>query len=245
MARFFSKIRQRLLKNTSFTRYLLYAIGEIALVVIGILIALYINDRRDFRADRKQEVTYLMEFHKDLEGNLEELDRVIEKSGLTTRACDSIIAFSRRAPEDISNEQLLGFQLEVMGYTKHMTLEGTIEDLQGSGKLAVIRNDSIRRAMATWQADMRLLRELEVDGKRSFENYLDYLNDQFPFYERYPDMENFKTVVLNQMRYLNRVSERVITTDYLHETYLGVKPRWEILLQTVDWEIKRLEKAGF
>ena len=105
MARFFSKIRQRLLKNTSFTRYLLYAIGEIALVVIGILIALYINDRRDFRADRKQEVTYLMEFHKDLEGNLEELDRVIEKSGLTTRACDSIIAFSRRAPEDISNEQ--------------------------------------------------------------------------------------------------------------------------------------------
>lgn len=245
MARFFSKIRQRLLKNTSFTRYLLYAIGEIALVVIGILIALYINDRRDFRADRKQEVTYLMEFHKDLEGNLEELDRVIEKSGLTTRACDSIIAFSRRAPEDISNEQLLGFQLEVMGYTKHMTLEGTIEDLQGSGKLAVIRNDSIRRAMATWQADMRLLRELEVDGKRSFENYLDYLNDQFPFYERYPDMENFKTVLLNQMRYLNRVSERAITTDYLHETYLGVKPRWEILLQTVDWEIKRLEKAGF
>ncbi|MGB5191247.1 DUF6090 family protein [Robiginitalea sp.] len=233
------------MKNTSFTRYLLYAIGEIALVVIGILIALYINDRRDFRADRKQEVTYLMEFHKDLEGNLEELDRVIEKSGLTTRACDSIIAFSRRAPEDISNEQLLGFQLEVMGYTKHMTLEGTIEDLQGSGKLAVIRNDSIRRAMATWQADMRLLRELEVDGKRSFENYLDYLNDQFPFYERYPDMENFKTVLLNQMRYLNRVSERAITTDYLHETYLGVKPRWEILLQTVDWEIKRLEKAGF
>ncbi len=245
MARFFSKIRQHLLKNTSFTRYLLYALGEIALVVIGILIALYINDRRDFRADRKQEVTYLREFHKDLEGNLEELDRVIEKSGLTTRACDSIIAFSRRAPEDISNEQLLGFQLEVMGYTKHMTLEGTIEDLQGSGKLAVIRNDSIRRAMATWQADMRLLRELEVDGKRSFENYLDYLNDQFPFYERYPDMENFKTVLLNQMRYLNRVSERAITTDYLHETYLGVKPRWEILLQTVDWEIKRLEKAGF
>ena len=99
--------------------------------------------------------------------------------------------------------------------------------------------------MATRQADMRLLREPEVDGKRSFENYLDYLNDQFPFYERYPDMENFKTVLLNQMRYLNRVSERAITTDYLHETYLGVKPRWEILLQTVDWEIKRLEKAGF
>ena len=245
MFRFFRGLRSDAISYGRVVRYLLYAIGEIALVVIGILIALYINDRRDFRADRKQEVTYLREFHKDLEGNLAELDRVIEKSGLATRACDSIIAFSRRAPEDISNEQLLELQLEVMGYTKHMTLEGTIEDLQGSGKLAVIRNDSIRRAMATWQADMSLLREVEEDGKRSFENYLDYLNDQFPFYEKYPDMELFKTTLLKQMLYLNRVSERAITTDYLHEIYLGVKPQWEMLRQTVDREIKRLEKTGF
>ncbi|MGA9240178.1 DUF6090 family protein [Robiginitalea sp.] len=245
MLRFFRGLRSDAVAYGRIMRYLLYAIGEIALVVIGILIALYINDRRDFRTDRKQEVTYLREFYKDLEGNLEELDRVIEKSGLATRACDSIIAFSRRAPEDISNEQLMDFQVEVMGYTKHMTLEGTLEDLQGSGKLAVIRNDSIRRAMATWEADMRLLRELEVDGKRSFENYLDFLDEHFPFYERHPDMEYFKKVLLNQMRYLNRVSERAITTDYLHETYLGVKPRWEMLRQRVGREIKRLEKDGF
>jgi hypothetical protein len=245
MFRFFRGLRSDAVAYGRVLRYLLYAIGEIALVVIGILIALYINDRRDFRADRKQEVTYLREFQKDLEGNLQELDRVIEKSGLATRACDSIIAFSRRAPEDIPNEQLLELQLDVLGYTKHMTLEGTIEDLQGSGKLAVIRNDSVRRAMAIWEADMRLLREIEVDGKRSFENYLDYLNDHFPFYESYPDMELFKTTLLNQITYLNRVSERAITTDFLHETYVGVKPRWEMLRQTVVREIKRLEKAGF
>lgn len=245
MFRIFRGLRSDAVSYGRIMRYIVYAIGEIALVVIGILIALYINDRRDFRADRKQEVTYLREFHKDLEGNLEEMDRVIEKSWQTSRACDSIIAFSRRAPEEISNEQLMDLQLMIMGYTKHMTLEGTIEDLQGSGKLAVIRNDSVRRAMATWQADMRLLRELEVDGKRSFENFLDYLNDQFPLYERYPDMENFKTTLLNQMLYLNRVSERAITTDFLHQTYLSVKPRWEMLRQTVDLEIKRLERAGF
>ena len=192
MFRFFRGLRSDAVAYGRVLRYLLYAIGEIALVVIGILIALYINDRRDFRADRKQEVTYLREFQKDLEGNLQELDRVIEKSGLATRACDSIIAFSRRAPEDIPNEQLLELQLDVLGYTKHMTLEGTIEDLQGSGKLAVIRNDSVRRAMAIWEADMRLLREIEVDGKRSFENYLDYLNDHFPFYERYPGYGAFQ-----------------------------------------------------
>jgi len=47
------------------------------------------------------------------------------------------------------------------------------------------------------------------------------------------------------MLYLNRVSEQAITTNYLHEIYLDVKPRWETLHQTVAREIKRLELAGF
>lgn len=245
MFQFFRGLRSDAVAYGRIVRYLLYAMGEIALVVIGILIALYINDRRDFRADRKQEVTYLREFYKDLEGNLQELDRVIEKSGRTTRACDSIIAFSRGAVEEISNEKLMELQSDIMGYTKHMTLEGTLEDLQGSGKLAIIRNDSVRRSLATWQADMKLIRELEADGKRTFEKYLEFLDAHFPFYERYPDMERFKTTLLNQMLYLNRVTDRAITTDFLHETYLGVKPRWKMLLQTVDREITRLEKEGF
>jgi hypothetical protein len=40
MLRFFRQIRQRLLTDNKFSKYLLYAIGEILLVVIGILIAL-------------------------------------------------------------------------------------------------------------------------------------------------------------------------------------------------------------
>jgi|TARA_R110002020_G_scaffold396281_1_gene606303 sensor domain CHASE-containing protein len=43
MIKFFRKIRQRMLSESKFSRYLLYAIGEIILVVIGILIALQIN----------------------------------------------------------------------------------------------------------------------------------------------------------------------------------------------------------
>ena len=54
MPRIFNSIRQRLLKENRFTRYLVYAVGEIVLVVIGILIALQIND---FSAQRKLERT--------------------------------------------------------------------------------------------------------------------------------------------------------------------------------------------
>lgn len=64
MPRIFNAIRQRLLKENRLTRYLIYAVGEIVLVVIGILIALQINDSS---AQRKLERTNvrLMERMKD------------------------------------------------------------------------------------------------------------------------------------------------------------------------------------
>ena len=49
MIKFFRKIRQKLLSENKFSKYLIYAIGEIVLVVIGILIALQINNKNDER----------------------------------------------------------------------------------------------------------------------------------------------------------------------------------------------------
>jgi hypothetical protein len=70
MARIFNSIRQRLLKENRLTRYLIYAIGEIVLVVIGILIAVNIND---WNTDRKQgrEIRQLLTgLEKDLMVNI-------------------------------------------------------------------------------------------------------------------------------------------------------------------------------
>ncbi len=53
MISFFRKIRQKLLQQNRVTRYLVYAIGEIFLVVIGILIALQVNN---WNENRKQEI---------------------------------------------------------------------------------------------------------------------------------------------------------------------------------------------
>ena len=55
MLRFFRQIRQRLLTDNKFSKYLLYAVGEILLVVIGILIALQIDNWNEWRKDRERE----------------------------------------------------------------------------------------------------------------------------------------------------------------------------------------------
>ena len=58
MIKFFRKIRQRLLAENRFSKYLLYAIGEIMLVVIGILIALQVNNLNERNKLFKQEDKY-------------------------------------------------------------------------------------------------------------------------------------------------------------------------------------------
>jgi hypothetical protein len=49
MIKFFRKIRQKMLTENKFSKYLLYAIGEITLVVIGILIALSVNNSNEIK----------------------------------------------------------------------------------------------------------------------------------------------------------------------------------------------------
>lgn len=69
MIKFFRHIRQKLLAENKFSKYLLYAIGEIVLVVIGILIALQINNWNEYKNERKQEQKVLTELLTSLEQN--------------------------------------------------------------------------------------------------------------------------------------------------------------------------------
>lgn len=67
MIKFFRKIRQKLLSENKFSKYLLYAIGEIILVVIGILIALQINNRNE---EQKENIALLQNL-SIIKGNIE------------------------------------------------------------------------------------------------------------------------------------------------------------------------------
>jgi Family of unknown function (DUF6090) len=66
MIKFFRKIRQRLLTENKFSKYLIYAVGEIVLVVIGILIALGVNNWNQEKKNHRLGEDYLLRIHRDL-----------------------------------------------------------------------------------------------------------------------------------------------------------------------------------
>ena len=70
MIKFFRKIRQKLLSENKFSKYLIYAIGEIVLVVIGILIALQINNWNELQKLNEKEISVAKELYIELNENL-------------------------------------------------------------------------------------------------------------------------------------------------------------------------------
>ncbi len=75
MIKFFRKIRQKMLTENKFGKYLIYAIGEIILVVIGILIALQINNWNTNKANEKEAYNQLLEVQKEILNNIVEFDQ--------------------------------------------------------------------------------------------------------------------------------------------------------------------------
>lgn len=77
MIKFFRRIREKLLTEGKVSKYLLYASGEIVLVMIGILLALQVNNWNEEKKSKADEIKLLQELRKDVAFSVGELDSVI------------------------------------------------------------------------------------------------------------------------------------------------------------------------
>ena len=87
MLNFFRRIRKGLLDGGRTSKYLLYAIGEIALVVIGILIALQINNWNEWRKDRIKEQEVLRELSVNIQFNIDFIKQALEFDSVSSNSC--------------------------------------------------------------------------------------------------------------------------------------------------------------
>ncbi len=90
MLRIFSQLRYQLMGKKKMTNYLVYAIGEIILVVIGILIALQVNNWNEARKEKLVETELLMELREDLDETIADLENDIRTATLTLAVTDSL-----------------------------------------------------------------------------------------------------------------------------------------------------------
>ena len=242
MIQFFRKIRQKLLSQSKFSKYLLYALGEIVLVVIGILLALQINTWSTNKNDRAKEQLYLTGYLADLEKNLDELDRVIAKSNRTLNATDSLLRYAKGLLQITDSTKIENLVMESANYTLFLSQEGTINDIFGSGDLALVLNDTIRKSMVNWNSELKYLTEYEALGKDNQLQCINYLSTKTPFYRislkgSFLDKATIAKILSDQ-RFLNLVSNQQHMAIVLNGLYTAQKTKMEQLLAQVKFSIR-------
>jgi hypothetical protein len=91
MIKFFRKIRQNLLSENKFSKYLLYAVGEIVLVIIGILIALAINQKNTDKNNNELRDLYLIQLNEEINENLKTIINHRDKAITMLTELDTLV----------------------------------------------------------------------------------------------------------------------------------------------------------
>lgn len=146
MLKFFRRIRRRLLATQKLRRYLLYAIGEILLVVIGILIALQVNNWNEANRERATGNDYLERIRVDMVKDTIQLNQKIR---LAEREQSQYIKFIEVMYQEKSSlPELIDFVSMVTWDAGDLVIENnTYVEITNSGKLSMIKYEEIRNSL--------------------------------------------------------------------------------------------------
>lgn len=176
------RLKLGMFMTRSFRKYAAYALGEILLLVIGILIALQINDWYQQRLDRQTESEYLQSMNRDLTEDIRELRAAIEgNESILAGLNDTLLLLAEPQDEPAWRRNLY---LHGVKYTYWFMVAEfshlTMAQLQYSGGMRLITNTSLREAMIAYEQGletaqlqsrdvMTYFHELEESHKRLFD----------------------------------------------------------------------------
>ena len=150
MLTFFRRIRQTFLESGSTRRYLLYAIGEIALVVIGILIALQINNWNEWRKDRNEENQILVSLNAEFTESKVQLTKFTEIYTLKFEACKQLLELVNEDRDRLNQINVDSLLAVALNYDNFFIADGTIQDILNSDKIKIIGSDKLRATIHDW-----------------------------------------------------------------------------------------------
>ncbi len=191
MIKFFRKIRLNMIKDNKVSKYILYAIGEIVLVVIGILIALNINNNNEQRKQRAQELHYLKNLESDLNMNIAHLDNYIATREIAINSANTVIEHYEGKPiTDL--KEFSRHTVNIYTWRKFFQINNTFQELINSGNLALISNDSIKSTLLNMETLYNVMKDEEAHFRYDAEILL---------YEPSYDIMDMNPIVQNYMYY--------------------------------------------
>jgi hypothetical protein len=171
MIKFFRRFRQRLISENKFSKYLLYAVGEIVLVVIGILIALSINNWNENRKLKAEENELLTNLSLSFERKLNELESKNIGRTKNINGIDKLLETLATKNKTISDDEMFVLMQDLFTWYAVNEEFSIIDMLYSSGKINMISNDSLKNKLISWPdymeemlEEQRVLQDLVVNN---------------------------------------------------------------------------------
>lgn len=168
MIKFFRKIRKNLLAERRIIKYLLYAIGEVILVVIGILIALQLNNYNDSINQNKREQEALHNLKLDFDYNRLALESSISTIKELTKDC--LVMLGQTGDKYNTNFDIDSLLQSASSVSSYYPKNGFLMDLINSGNLGIIKSDNLRNKLSSWLPALETIKAREVSA-------IDYADD--------------------------------------------------------------------
>lgn len=202
MLKFIRRIRLKLINEANLRKYLLYAIGEILLVMVGILLALRVNTWNQEIQNRKLEKRYLNGIIQDLKQDSVDLSRVISKAGVNIKLSHNVIAeledsipdnyFEKEFFNTVINqvqieedkvvyknysEFIRSFGEKITQLTQHRSFDlakVTLDEILSTGNINVIQNKELRIEIQNYYSGMTA--ELDFESNAIVPSFNAYVN---------------------------------------------------------------------
>lgn len=239
---FFRKFRQKLLKKSKLSKYLVYAIGEIILVVIGILIALAINNRNQDQIIKEKEQIYLKGLKEEFQTSKIKLTELISVNRNNYSGAKQIIGFfgNETTPSEKHFSELMynTFSSDVSFNPNNSLLNEMIY----SGSLKDLSNIELRRRLTNWfstlediskqENELGIQRDKVLDmfriNERSLRTIFDQsgINRELGLPKRTDHISNLE--LLNSTEFENNVLMFIVTS------YATEQSHYQPLMQQID-----------
>lgn len=225
MIAFFKKIRHRLLTESlpaalgsKFNKYLLYAFGEIVLVVVGILIALSINNWNERRKFDILELEYLERITTDLNADTHYFNRQIVECKAVIDLCNQYI---HKAYEEQKTKEDFTQLMELFtDRTENLVVQNsTYLELNNAGKLSIFKNQQVKDSL------IALHRDYEYAASRIRE-FNEYHSNLLSSLKVYPSKYSKRRAFIFDKPYMFNVKE------------------WEFINDPTSQEFRNLEWAN-
>jgi len=250
MIKFFRRIRQQLVSQNKFSKYMLYAIGEIVLVVIGILIALSINNWNVNKIQEQKETKILFTLLKDLKQAERMSVTFIEDEQQSIKAFELVLS-GRQGHKELINLQNKDsiFHEIIFNIKSNAPVIYAYMDLKSAGETGLISNEIIRNGFT-------LLENKIIDLDRQLEDRLsvqqlrfdDFAIEGLNFVQTLKTLPNTYNIdyganndymlLLQNQKFINAIAIKLVMTDDAITNRINLLKEIKDLIKLIENELE-------